>query len=57
LPNVVLSPHIAGGTHQTRRAARLLAVENVVRVLRGAEPVTPANRPLAGYTACNVSPP
>lgn len=48
LPNVVLSPHIGGGTHQSRQAARCLAVENVVRVLRGDSPITPINQPVFG---------
>lgn len=46
LPNVVLTPHIGGGTNQSRRAARRLAVENVARVLRGERPVTPVNQPV-----------
>jgi glyoxylate reductase len=54
LPNVVLAPHIGGGTHQTRRAARNLAVENVARVLRGEHPVTPVNQPVL---AAQASPP
>lgn len=45
LPNVVLAPHIGGGTYQSRRAARCLAVDNVVRVLRGDSPITPINQP------------
>lgn len=47
LPNVVLAPHMGGGTHQSRRAARDLAVENVACVLRGEPPPTPVNRPVA----------
>ncbi len=54
LPNVVLTPHIGGGTHQTRRAARSLAVENVARVLRGEHPVSPVNQPAL---AAQASPP
>jgi phosphoglycerate dehydrogenase-like enzyme len=46
MPNVVLAPHIGGGTHQTRRAARRLAVENVACVLRGEHPVNPINQPV-----------
>jgi len=48
MPNVILTPHIGGGTHQTRRAARSLAVENVAFVLRGMTPVTPVNHPVFG---------
>jgi glyoxylate reductase len=51
MPNVVLTPHIAGGTHQTRLAARRLAVENVARVLRGGPPVTPVNHPVFANSA------
>lgn len=46
MPNVVLAPHIGGGTHQTRRTARRLAVENVARVFRGEPPVNPINQPV-----------
>ena len=46
MPNVVLAPHIGGGTHQSRQAARCLAVENVARVLRGDPPITPINQPI-----------
>lgn len=46
MPNVVLAPHIGGGTHQTRRAARRLAVENVACVFRGGTPINPINQPV-----------
>jgi phosphoglycerate dehydrogenase-like enzyme len=36
--NVVLTPHIASITLETRRAMYLMAAENVVRVLRGERP-------------------
>jgi len=45
LPNVILTPHMGGGTLQSRREARLQAVENVAQVLRGQRPVTPVNEP------------
>ena len=32
---VVLSPHIAGGTHERRFSARRLCAENVASVLKG----------------------
>ena len=51
MPNVVLAPHIGGGTHQSRRAARCLAVENVARVLRGEPPITPINQPVEAVPA------
>ena len=36
--NVVLTPHIASNTLETRRAMSLMSVENVLRVLRGERP-------------------
>lgn len=45
LSNVLLTPHMGGGTRQSRKAARSLAVENVACVLRGERPLTPVNRP------------
>lgn len=41
LPNVVLTPHIGGGTRESRRQGRLLCAENVARVLKGQRPLTP----------------
>ncbi|MCC5808042.1 MAG: hypothetical protein JJU00_17070 [Opitutales bacterium] len=41
MPNVVLTPHIGGGTRESRRQARLLCAENVARVLKGQRPLTP----------------
>ena len=43
MPNVVMSPHLGGATHESRRAARLLCTENVALVLRGKRPRTPVN--------------
>lgn len=43
MPNVVITPHLGGGTHESRRAARQLAVANVAAVLRGHRPQTPLN--------------
>lgn len=45
MENVTLLPHIGGGTHESRRAARLLCVQNVANVLRGEPPITPVNQP------------
>lgn len=56
MPNVVLAPHIGGGTHQTRRAARRLAVENVAHVLRGEHPVNPINQPVFAPQLLPVDP-
>jgi len=41
MPNVVLTPHIGGATREARKRARLLAAENVARLLLGDLPLTP----------------
>ena len=46
LPNVCLTPHIGGGTRESRLAARRLCAENVAAVLQGRAPLTPVNTPL-----------
>ncbi len=38
LPNAIVLPHMASATHETRRAMRELAVDNVVDVLAGRRP-------------------
>jgi glyoxylate reductase len=43
LPNLVLAPHIASATHDTRRTMSLLAVENCLAALAGKLPPTPVN--------------
>jgi len=43
MDNVVLAPHVGGGTHASRRMARLTCFENVACVLRGERPQTPVN--------------
>lgn len=43
LPNVVLSPHIASASHDTRLKMSRLAVENCLAVLEGRTPPTPVN--------------
>ncbi|HLV37388.1 MAG TPA: NAD(P)-dependent oxidoreductase, partial [Spirillospora sp.] len=45
MENVVLAPHVGGGTRESRHAARLLCAENVAAVLRGERPLTPVNEP------------
>jgi lactate dehydrogenase-like 2-hydroxyacid dehydrogenase len=45
MPNVILTPHIAGGTKEARRQAQSLAVANVKAVLAGERPHTPVNDP------------
>lgn len=41
LVNTVLLPHIGSATFETRKGMALLAVENVIRVLKGKKPITP----------------
>lgn len=41
--NVVLTPHLGGGTREARRASRSMAVQNVVEVLHDRAPKTPLN--------------
>lgn len=41
LPNVVLTPHIGSAGEQTRDRMALLAVDNVLAVLAGQDPLTP----------------
>lgn len=43
LPNVVLAPHIASASHETRIKMGTLAVENCLAVLEGRTPPTPVN--------------
>ncbi len=43
MSNVLLTPHIAGGTNLSRHQARLLAFQNVAEVLQGRRPLTPVN--------------
>ena len=43
LPNVVLAPHIASGSYETRLKMAMLAVDNCLAVLAGQRPPTPVN--------------
>jgi glyoxylate reductase len=43
LPNVVLAPHIASASHDTRLKMANLAVDNCLAVLEGKRPPTPVN--------------
>jgi glyoxylate reductase len=43
LANVVLAPHIASASHETRLRMAALAVENCLAVLEGKTPPTPVN--------------
>jgi glyoxylate reductase len=45
LENVLLVPHLASGTTETRTAMADLAAENVLAVLAGRPPITPVGRP------------
>jgi glyoxylate reductase len=45
LENVLLVPHLASGTTETRTAMADLAVKNVLAVLEGRPPLTPVGRP------------
>jgi lactate dehydrogenase-like 2-hydroxyacid dehydrogenase len=47
LDNVVLSPHLGGGTYESRLSARTLSIANVVAALTGKRPLTPVNEPFA----------
>jgi lactate dehydrogenase-like 2-hydroxyacid dehydrogenase len=44
LPNVILTPHIASATHETRSAMSELAAQNILAVLNNEEPPTPVNK-------------
>jgi glyoxylate reductase len=43
LPNVVLAPHIASASYETRLKMAMLAVDNCLAVLEGRRPPTPVN--------------
>ncbi len=54
MTNVCLTPHIGGGTRESRRAARRLCAENIAAVLRNQAPITPVNAPRASAAgACS----
>jgi len=44
-PRVVFTPHVGGGTVESRKQARLICAENVAAVLRGEAPPNPVNQP------------
>ena len=44
-PRVVFTPHIGGGTVESRREARLTCARNVAAVLRGDDPPNAVNQP------------
>ena len=43
MDNVVLAPHVGGGSLESRHESRLLCAENVALVLQGQRPKTPVN--------------
>jgi phosphoglycerate dehydrogenase-like enzyme len=51
LPNVLLTPHIAGVTRNAARDILMNSIDNVSRVLRGEEPRFVVNRPLGEVAA------
>lgn len=52
LSNLVLTPHVGSGTVETRLAMALTAVEDVIRVLKGKDPINVVNRELLQATRC-----
>lgn len=44
MKNVVCTPHIGGGTKESRKAARRLCATNIAAVLNDETPLTPVNR-------------
>lgn len=46
LPNVVITPHLAGSTVESHAAAQDLAMTNVIAVLRGERPTSALNEPV-----------
>lgn len=46
MKNVVLTPHLGGGTHESRCQARLVCIQDVARVLAGQPPLYPCNDPV-----------
>jgi glyoxylate reductase len=43
LPNVILTPHIASSTFESRRSMSRLAAENIIHVLSGRKPLSQVN--------------
>lgn len=46
MDNVVLTPHLGGGTYESRQRAREVCGANVAAVLQGQRPLTPLNEPV-----------
>ncbi len=51
MPNVLLAPHIASATVETRTRMAVMAAENVVTVLRGERPPNLVNPEVFGKSA------
>ncbi len=43
--NVVFTPHVGGGTVESRKLARLTCARNIAEVLQGRPPLNPVNQP------------
>ena len=54
--NVVLTPHIGGGTRESRHQARHFCAENVARVLSGRRPLSALNEPAVPVSPGHSSP-
>lgn len=46
MPQVVLTPHHGGGSHESRRVARRLCAHNIALVLTGEQPLSAINAPI-----------
>ena len=55
LDNVVLAPHIASGTHETRRAMADLVLRNLAQFIATGEPVAEVPWSAAQQTAASVA--
>ena len=44
LENVVIPPHVGGGTRESRKSSRLLGAQNIALVLQGKRPLSPVNQ-------------
>ena len=44
-PNLILTPHMAGSTHECLEAIALWAGEDIARVMSGRKPRYPVNKP------------
>lgn len=64
MENVVLTPHLGGGSHEGRRSAQAQCIENVRRVLAGEPPLSecvvvepaPPSAAATVHDACKIPP-